>query len=150
LALALLAHRWAKDQGGKAIGLTVDHQLREASTSEAHQVKNWLETFGMEHHIFPWEGHKPKTAIQATARKARYPLLEAWCQDHGVKHLLTAHHAQDQLETFLIRLSKGSGLKGLTGIQGDVQKGFGRILRPLLPIHPDRLKTTLNGHPFIT
>jgi tRNA(Ile)-lysidine synthase len=149
MALALLAHAWAKDQGGKAIGLTVDHQLREASTIEARQVKTWLEAVGMEHHILAWIGEKPKTAIQATARKARYCLLGQWCQDREVKHLLTAHHAQDQLETFLIRLSKGSGLKGLTGIQPLVQKDFGRILRPLLAIHPDRLKATLQGHPFI-
>lgn len=150
MALALLTHTWAKNQGGKAIGLTVDHQLREASTAEANQVKAWLDAIGMEHHILTWAGKKPKTAIQAKAREARYQLLEQWCQDRGVKHLLTAHHAQDQLETFLIRLSKGSGLKGLTCIQPLVQKDFGRILRPLLSIHPNRLKATLQEHPFIT
>lgn len=153
LALALLAHQWAKDLGGKAIALTVDHRLRRSSTAEAHQVKAWLEARGMEHHILTWEREsKPlQTAIQATAREARYQMLSQWCKDHGVKHLLTAHHAQDQLETFMIRLSKGSGLKGLTGTQKIVPTGFGRILRPLLTIDPNDLKATLKhlNQPFI-
>jgi tRNA(Ile)-lysidine synthase len=147
LALALLAHQWAKSQGGKAIAITVDHLLREDSTTEAQQVSEWLEARGMEHHILTWlrdhETETPKTAIQAAAREARYRLLGQWCKDHKVKHLLTAHHAQDQLETFLIRLTKGSGLKGLTSTQGIVNTRFGRILRPLLEVDPNRLKATL-------
>src|SRR5579872_5416214 len=125
LALALLAHQWATSHGGKAIALTVDHRLREGSTAEAQQVHTWLTTIGLEHHILTWVGEKPQVAIQATAREARYRLLQTWCQERGIQALLTAHHAQDQLETFLIRLSKGSGLKGLAGIQGIVKKDFG-------------------------
>lgn len=155
LALALLAHQWAKDQGGKAIALTVDHRLREGSTAEAHQVNVWLKARGMEHHTLTWErgpeNAPPQTAIQAAGRKARYQILGQWCKEHGVKHLLTAHHAQDQLETFMIRLAKGSGLKGLTGIQGIVLTDFGRILRPLLTLDANRLKATLKAfnQPFL-
>lgn len=155
LALALLSHQWAINQGGKAVAITVDHQLRDGSTAEARHVKAWLTGRGMEHHILTWErteGNKaPQTAIQATARKARYQLLGQWCKDHSVRHLLTAHHAQDQLETFMIRLAKGSGLKGLTSAQGVVPTSFGRILRPLLPLDPYRLKATLNHfqQPFL-
>ncbi len=155
LALALLAHQWAQDLGGKAIALTVDHRLREGSTAEAHQVKAWLEAREIEHHILTWERgaeNEPlQTAIQATAREARYQMLGQWCKDHGVKHLLTAHHAQDQLETFMIRLAKGSGLKGLTSTQRVVLTNFGRILRPLLTLDSSRLKATLNqlNQPFI-
>ena len=155
LALALLAHQWAKYLGGKVIALTVDHRLREGSTAEAHQVKAWLEARGIEHHILTWErGAKNKplqTAIQAAAREARYQMLGQWCKDHGVKHLLTAHHAQDQLETFMIRLAKGSGLKGLTSTQKVVRTDFGRILRPLLTLDASPLKATLKqlNQPFI-
>lgn len=155
LALALLAHKWAKDLSGKVIALTVDHRLREGSTAEAHQVQAWLEARGMEHHILTWERsekNKPlQTAIQASAREARYKMLGQWCKDHGVKHLLTAHHAQDQLETFMIRLAKGSGLKGLTSTQGEVLTNFGRILRPLLTTDAIRLKATLQqfNQPFL-
>ncbi len=156
LALALLSHQWAKNHGGEAIALTVDHRLREGSSAEAHQVGIWLKRRGMEHHTLTWqrteEKDAPRTAIQARARKARYRLLSQWCTDHGVKHLLTAHHMQDQLETFMIRLAKGSGLKGLTGIQGVVPTDFGRILRPFLTLDPSRLKETLDhfNQPFIS
>jgi tRNA(Ile)-lysidine synthase len=156
LALALLSHQWAKSHGGEAIALTVDHRLREGSSAEAHQVGIWLKRRGMEHHTLPWERTEekdaPRTAIQARARKARYRLLSQWCADHGVKHLLTAHHMQDQVETFMIRLAKGSGLKGLTSIQGVVSTDFGRILRPFLTLDPSRLKATLDqfNQPFIS
>lgn len=148
LALALLAHQWAERLDGKALALTVDHRLRPESTAEAAQVKMWLEAHGIEHHTLTWvraaDAPPLESAIQITARRARYQLLGQWCQDHGVKHLLTAHQAQDQLETFMIRLSKGSGLKGLTGIQREVPTDFGRILRPLLAIDPKRLTETLD------
>lgn len=149
LALTLLAHQWAKDLGGKAIAITVDHQLREDSTQEAHQVKAWLDARGIEHHILTWDRSTDEplqTAIQAAAREARYQLLGQWCIEHGVKHLLTAHHAQDQLETFMIRLAKGSGLKGLTSTQPRVLTNFGRILRPLLSLDASRLKATLKHY----
>jgi len=146
LALTLLAHQWAFHRGGKAIAVTVDHQLRKGSTIEAHQVKDWLNVRGIEHHILTWERKKNEklyTSIQAVARKARYQMLGQWCKDRSIKHLLTAHHAQDQLETFMIRLAKGSGLKGLTGTQEIVPTNYGRILRPFLTIDASRLKTTL-------
>lgn len=155
MALALLCHKWATNQGGRAIAITVDHRLREDSTEEALCVSNWLQAHGMEHHILTWQRPEDEellaAAIQESAREARYKLLGQWCIDHNVKHLLTAHHAQDQLETFLIRLAKGSGLKGLTSTQGQVKTTYGRILRPLLKIDPNRLKTTLKefNQPYI-
>ncbi|MDF3033528.1 MAG: tilS [Alphaproteobacteria bacterium] len=155
LALALLSHEWATKQGGKAIAVTIDHQLREGSTAEAYQVKAWLNAREMEHHTLTWirteENKAPQTAIQAAAREARYHLLGQWCKNQGVKHLLTAHHAQDQLETFMIRFAKGSGLRGLTSIQEVVTTDFGRIVRPLLTVDPNRLKATLEeaNQPFL-
>ncbi|MBM3467944.1 MAG: tRNA lysidine(34) synthetase TilS [Alphaproteobacteria bacterium] len=147
LALALLAHQWATARGGKAIALTVDHQLRKESRQEAEQVKAWMTSHAIEHHILTWvrldDQKKLESAIQATARQVRYQLLGDWCKENETKYLLTAHHAQDQLETFMIRLAKGSGLKGLTGIQAEVRTDFGRILRPLLQIDPECLKETL-------
>ncbi len=80
MALALLAHAWAKDQGGRAIGLTVDHQLREASTAETSQVKAWLEAVGMEHHILTWKGLSRKQAFRPQLAK---PVIG--CSGNGVR-----------------------------------------------------------------
>jgi tRNA(Ile)-lysidine synthase len=133
MALAILSHTWATGEGGKIICLTVDHQLRQESDAEARQVKVWLQSQGIEHHTLLWKRTKPLTGgLQATARDARYHLLSQWCKTHRIKHLLTAHHAQDQLETFMMRLAKGSALKGLQGIQAEVPTDYGRLIRPLL------------------
>lgn len=147
LALILLLDEWARSelapQGTRVIGLTVDHGLRTDSTVEALQVQQWLKDRDIEHHILTWQSEKPQSALQSRARRARYDLLSTWCLQNDILHLLTAHHATDQLETFLIRLSKGSGLKGLTGIKREIFTPFGRLIRPVLDISSDHLKATL-------
>jgi tRNA(Ile)-lysidine synthase len=110
-----------------------------------------LTKHGIEHHILTWQGKKPKTKIQETARQARYHLLGEWCEKAGIGDLLTAHHGDDQVETVLMRLSKGSGLDGLCGIQAAIKTSFGRLLRPLLTVSSAQLKSTLERfhQPFL-
>ena len=117
LALALLAARWAASRGGRAVALTVDHHLRPESTGEALQVGRWLADRGIAHAVLDWSP-PPVLAgdIQAAARDARYAMLEAWCREAGALHLLVAHHAEDQAETLLLRLGRGSGLAGLAAM----------------------------------
>jgi tRNA(Ile)-lysidine synthase len=103
MALVLLADRWARMQGGRAWGLTVDHGLRRDSADEARTVACWLGARAIPHEILPWEGAKPAGGIQEAAREARYGLLTAWCRSRGCLHLLAAHHREDQIETHLIR-----------------------------------------------
>src|SRR5215472_14255742 len=98
MALALSAAAWARHRGGAITALTVDHRLRPESTGEARQVGAWLTARGIAHETLVWEGPHPTGDIQAAARTARYRLLEAWCAQHGVLHLLTAHHREDQAE----------------------------------------------------
>ena len=153
MALSLLMHEWAQPLGKKVIGLTVDHQLRSNSTQEATQVNDWFKRHDIEHHILTWE-HSPSlplNGLQTKARKARYHLLEEWCKNAHVDALMTAHHAQDQLETFLMRLSKGSGLTGLCGIRPITKTNWGHLCRPLLKVSPEQLKETLVrfNQPFI-
>lgn len=145
MALSLLMHEWAEPLGKKMIGLTVDHQLRNNSTQEAIQVHTWFKYYGIEHHTLTWEHFSslPLSGLQTKARSARYHLLEEWCKNANVDALMTAHHAQDQLETFLMRLSKGSGLTGLCGIRPLIKTSWGYLCRPLLTISPEQLKTTL-------
>jgi len=143
LALTLLLHEWAQSRGKPVIALTVDHGLRPASIQEAHQVQQWLRQRGISHEILTWQGEKPQARIQETAREMRYQLLSTWCQQNDISILMTGHHAQDQAETFLMRLAKGSGLQGLCAMRPLVEKSSVKLVRPLLTVSPQRLRLTL-------
>ncbi len=143
MALILLMHEWAQAHNIKVIGLTVDHQLRIESTAEATQVHNWLQQRDIEHHTLVWHHTTVTSALQKKAREARYQLLKDWCRTHQVNTLMTAHHLEDQWETFMMRLSKGSGLKGLRCIQSCIREDDLEIIRPLLSINRDCLKKSL-------
>jgi len=132
LALVLLAHAWARARGGSVTALTVDHRLRPESAAEAARVGRQMRDLGIPHHILCWSDDKPPTGLQARARDARYRLLEDWCAGQGVLHLLTGHTADDQAETLLLRLRRGSTLYGLAGMTALAERPWGRLLRPLL------------------
>jgi tRNA(Ile)-lysidine synthase len=151
LALALLAAQWAKARGGRAVALTVDHGLRPESAREARQVARWLRARGISHRTLKWTGPKPRTGLQAAARAARYDLLRDWCERNGVLHLLVAHTREDQAETVLLRLARGSGADGLAGMPSIAEGRETRLLRPLLGISKSRLIAALTsrGQPWI-
>ena len=139
LALCLLADRWARARGGAVAALTVDHGLRPAAAAEAQRVAAWLAPLGIAHRTLVWRPAPGTRNLQAAARDARYGLLEAWCRTAGCLHLLTAHHREDQAETFLLRLARGSGLDGLAAIAGVRETAHCRVLRPLLAVPRERL-----------
>jgi tRNA(Ile)-lysidine synthase len=143
MALTLLADSWARRLGGRIVALTIDHGLRSESTDEARRVAEWLSARGIEHHVMTWQGEKPRAGLQEAARLARYDLLCWWCRENGVLHLATAHNREDQSETFLIRLTRGSGPAGLAATSAVVEDRGVRILRPLLGISRQRLRQTL-------
>src|SRR6202040_4103644 len=116
LAFTILPHRWAPARGGQLTALTVDHRLRPESAEEARVLGGWLAARGIAHQVLVWTGAKPATGIQEAARAARYRLLAGWCRERGCLHLLTAHHREDQAETYLIRRRAGSGIDGLAGM----------------------------------
>lgn len=143
LALIHLANEWAQRQKGRVIALTVEHGLRTASSAEAELVQAWMNEAGIEHHILEWEGEKPTSNIQASAREARYEILVKWCRENAVLHLLTAHHLDDQAETFLLRLQRGSGVDGLSAMPLIISQQGVRILRPLLSVTKTSLQIFL-------
>jgi tRNA(Ile)-lysidine synthase len=145
LALVILADRWARQRGGQAWGLTVDHGLRAESAAEAETVGRWLAARGIPHAVLVWEGEKPATGIQEAAREARYRLLGEWCAARGCLHLLTAHHRDDQVETYLIRRRAGSGLDGLAGMSAVRELPAFRLVRPLLGVAKARLVAFLDA-----
>lgn len=142
MALALLAAAWARRRRGAVVALTVDHGLRPEAAAEARQVKAWLEGRGIRHRSLRWR-EAPRGARQAAARAARYRLLAGWCRRRGVLHLLLAHHLEDQAETLLLRLSRGSGLDGLAAMAAVGERAGVRLLRPLLRVAKARLAATL-------
>lgn len=145
MALLLLAQEWAVSLKGRVTALTVDHGLRQAAAREAKQVAHWCRSRGIAHRTLVWRGDKPSGDIQASARAARYRLLEEWCANAGVFHLLLAHHQDDQAETFLLRLARGSGLDGLAAIAPVAERPDCRLLRPLLAWPHARLVATLTA-----
>ncbi len=145
VCLCLLVDEWVRQREGRAIALTVNHGLRAEALSEAEQVAEWMDNAGIEHHLLTWEDNKPETAIQERARIARYELLETWCQVNGVLHLAMAHNRDDQNETYLMRLSHGSGPNGLAGMATIVEKPHVRVIRPLLTVPRRRLERTLDS-----
>lgn len=147
MALCLLARDWALAEGKHLTALTVDHGLRAGSAREVSQVARWLAERGVEHVALTWEGEKPAGNIQASARAARYALMEAWCTRQNVCCLMLAHHLEDQAETFLLRLGRGSGVYGLSGMEASVKPfvpGAPWRLRPLLAVPKARLGATLD------
>jgi len=145
MALALLAHEWARATGRNLRAVTVDHCLRSDSGDEARRVGAWLAARGLAHDILVWDGEKPRAAIQATARDARYRLIGAWACRLGIRHVLTAHQLEDQAETFLMRMARGSGIVGLAGMRSVVERDGVRLCRPLLGVPRARLRATLRA-----
>lgn len=112
---------------GRIAAATVDHGLRPEARDEAEFVAALCVERGIAHTVLtpsdPITGN-----IQSAARVARYALLDSWATEAGCDYIATAHHADDQLETILMRLARGSGVDGLSGIR----RINGRIIRPLL------------------
>ena len=162
-ALMVLVARWRKTlkHRVKLIAVTVDHGLRPEAKREALAVKKLARSLRIEHRTLRWTGRKPKTGIQEAAREARYRLLgqvaQAACKAKGVAvwkargvKVLTAHTLDDQAETVLFRMMRGSGIAGLAGMRaGSPLPGCEdqkiELFRPLLGVPKSRLIATLKA-----
>ena len=132
MALLHLAARW-RDSGGPQIhAATVDHDLRPGSRAEAEAVAQWAGALEIPHTILTWTGERPRARVQELARAARYRLLEDLAGQIGAEVLLTGHHADDQAETILFRLLRGSGVAGLAAMAPVSRRGALALVRPLL------------------
>ncbi|MEM7225050.1 MAG: tRNA lysidine(34) synthetase TilS [Pseudomonadota bacterium] len=145
LALALLLADWSAARGGAMTALIVDHGLRPESRREARWTATALKARGLTTRILTWRGAQPQANVQATARAARYGLLGDWCRRHGVLHLAVAHHLDDQAETLLLRLGRGSGLDGLAAMAPVSVQPHYNLLRPLLSVPKACLIATLQA-----
>jgi tRNA(Ile)-lysidine synthase len=132
MALLFLA---ARAFPGRVAAVTLDHGLRAESADEAAMVGRWCAGEGIDHSILtpdaPVAGN-----VQAWARGQRYARIETWRAERGIDWIMTAHHADDQLETMVMRLNRGSGVGGLAGVRGR----SGRVIRPLLDVRKAALQ----------
>lgn len=147
-ALLWIAAQWraSRKSGPELLALTVDHGLRKESSREANAVKGLAKKLGVAHRTLRWTGDKPKTGLQEKARDARYELLASAAKKAGACTLLTAHTLDDQAETVLFRLLRGSGPAGLQAMSERSPcpgAPWLTLARPLLAIPKARLIATL-------
>jgi tRNA(Ile)-lysidine synthase len=145
VALMWLAARWrgARERGPRLIAVTVDHGLRPEAAREAREVKQLARSLDVAHRTLRWTGPKPKTGLPAAAREARYHLLAKAARAHGATHILTAHTRDDQAETLLMRMARGSGLAGLAAMARQSEREGVVLARPFLQISKSQLVATL-------
>jgi tRNA(Ile)-lysidine synthase len=151
LALMHLLADWARARRAPApIVFTVDHGLRPQSAAEAKDVARWAKEAGLACEILSVKGEKPKTGIEAWAREARYRLMAKALAGRGLKALYLGHTEDDQAETFLIRLGRGSGLDGLGAMRRLAPFPFAgteklTLARPLLAVPRHLLRDYLTA-----
>ena len=143
-ALMFLVSKSKKIKKNDVTILTVDHALRKESKSEVDLVKSNAKRIGFKCKILKWNGVKPSSGIQEAARKARYSLMLSWCEKNSVNQLFLAHHLDDQVETFLMRLSKGSGVDGLSSMSNITINSSISLIRPFLEIPKNKLIVIAN------
>jgi len=145
MALMWLAARWrsALARGPRLIAVTVDHGLRPEAAAEALNVKRLARSLDLPHRTVRWTGVKPKTGLPAAARAARYRLLAQAARAGGATHILTAHTRDDQAETLLMRMLRGSGISGLAAMARESERDGVRLARPFLNASKSQLIATL-------
>ncbi len=151
VALMHLAADWLKARRlpfTRGSVLVVDHGLRAGSAKDAAAASAWAKALGFAAHVLRWRGAKPRSNVEDSARNARYRLLGDWCRANGIATLLLAHTRDDQAETFLLRLGRGSGVDGLSAMRGRAPFPLAdyngiELVRPLLDFGRDELRADL-------
>ena len=145
VALMWLAARWRRTlaRGPRLIAVTIDHGLRAEAKAEARDVKRLARALDLPHRTMRWTGAKPKTGLPAAARAARYRLLAQAARASGATHILTAHTRDDQAETLLMRMLRGSGIAGLAAMARQSERDGVLLARPFLHVSKSQLVATL-------
>jgi len=150
MALLLLLAAWRARLGELAPEihvLSVDHGLRAEAKDEVEMVAGICRQYGLPHKTFSWTGAKPEGNISAQAREARYDLMTEWCVSQQISHLLVAHSLDDQAETVLLRLARGSGVDGLSAMAVSRKWNTTTIYRPLLGVKRSALVQLVKSVP---
>ena len=134
LALAYISKCYSISNNVKVKYYHVNHKLRKESSLEAKKLKILLKKFDIDCKILNWNGKKPKSNIQSIARDKRYELIRRECLKDRNNFIFVAHHLDDLYENFVIRLLRGSGLKGLVSFNQfkTIYDDKLKIFRPLI------------------
>ena len=147
LCLAYFSKLYSSEFNNKIYVVIVDHRLRKESGKEALKVKKILEKRKISSQILTWKNKVPKNNIQKKARDIRYSLIFDYCVNKNIKYLITAHHQDDQIENFFIRLLRGSGLTGLSSMSVNTKyNDHLRIVRPFLQLNKADLKYVTSNY----
>ena len=131
---------WMHEIGADIVCLHVNHKLRAEADVESEYVRETCNKLNIPCHIFYWTDEKPENGLEAAAREARYKMMTDFCHENNIEYLLTAHQSDDQIETFLMNLSRGSGLYGLASMMPESTRDGIKILRPLLNVSRAEIK----------
>ena len=149
MALLWCLQEWAAERGVYAHVLSVDHGLRANAKDECAAVAAFCDEFEhLEHVTLKWDAPSD-VRVQEEARKARYALMGEYCAEHDVSYLFLGHHADDQAETFLFRLAKGSGLDGLSGMRAVQKMDDVTLCRPFLSVPKSELMETCEANDIL-
>jgi tRNA(Ile)-lysidine synthase len=143
VALLHILQDLAKSHGTRLCAVTVDHGLRKESGEEAAGVARLCAGLDVPHAVLRWDGWNGQGNLQSAAREARYSLIADWARSQGVTAVALGHTADDQAETVLMRLARGSGVDGLSAmVPRRMSEGI-KFLRPLLRISRQSLRSYL-------
>lgn len=126
--------------------LHVNHGLRAVADTETEYVVQLCEKLNMPCQVFYWTGEKPTNGLEDAARLARYKLMTDYCHANGIGVILTAHQADDQIETFWMNLARGSGIYGLAAMRTESYMDGVKLVRPLLGIFRAELQEYCDSH----
>jgi tRNA(Ile)-lysidine synthase len=136
---------WARARRGVIFAASVDHGLRPEAAAEAAFVAELCAGLGVAHNILKWEQGPSGGNLQEAARHARYELLTAWANEHEITDVALGHTRDDQAETVLMRLARGSGVDGLAGMASKRMRNGVTWLRPLLSLDRADLRSCLEA-----
>ena len=145
MALLHLLRDWAQRTGAALHAATVDHGLRPAARAEAAMVAEVCEGLGIAHTTLRWNGWDGSGNLQDQARRARYALMADWALAEGLGAVALGHTADDQAETFLMRLARGAGVDGLSAMAPRRRSLGVDWLRPLLGVARSDLRGYLTA-----
>ena len=145
MALLHLAKGWGATQGVAVLSATVDHGLRAEAAAEQAHVAASCAKLGLPHQILHWTGWDGQGNLQAAARDARFALLADWSRAEALDAVCLGHTQDDQAETVLLRLMRGSGVDGLAAMSARRQRAGVLWLRPLLDQRRETLRDYLRA-----